>query len=357
MQVTLEAVSKRFDALVAVDQVSLGVAGGEFFTLLGPSGCGKTTLLRMVAGFTPPDAGEVVFGAERVTGVPAHKRDTGMVFQNYALFPQLTVFDNVAYGLRARRVGGAEIRRRVGEILAAVQLGPLAERFPGQLSGGQQQRVALARALVIRPRVLLMDEPLSNLDAKLRVSMREEIRRIQRTLGITTLYVTHDQEEAMAVSDRCAILHEGRVQQIGPAEEIYYAPANRFVAEFMGACNVVEVAVAGYDAERSLVRGTFAGSPVVFRAPAPPTAPVLTILLRPEWTRIVEEQADGDSNAIPARVVARTFLGSTASYELEMAGGQRFRLNVPDPGRSDLRREGETLRFRFDPDRPVILTP
>ena len=357
MQVTLENISKRFGALVAVDGVSFSVGAGEFFTLLGPSGCGKTTLLRMIAGFTLPDAGEIVIGSERVTQVPPHKRDTGMVFQNYALFPQLSVFDNAAYGLRARRIGGAEIRRRVREILETVHLGPLADRYPGQLSGGQQQRVALARALVIQPRVLLMDEPLSNLDAKLRVSMREEIRRIQRSLGLTTLYVTHDQEEAMAVSDRCAILHGGRVQQVGPAEEIYYAPANRFVAEFMGACNVVEVVVTGYDADRGLVRGLLADTPIMFHASAPPTAPTVTILLRPEWVRVVEESAETAINVVSTHVIARTFLGSSVSYELETAGKTRFRLHVPDPGRKDLRLEGDTLRFCFDPDRPVVLTP
>ncbi len=357
MQIRLENLSKRFGALLAVNSVSLSMAAGEFFALLGPSGCGKTTLLRMIAGFALPDAGEIFFGDECVTLVAPHKRDTGMVFQNYALFPQLSAFENVAYGLRARRVGGAEIRRRVGEILDVVQLGTFADRFPGQLSGGQQQRVALARALVIQPRVLLMDEPLSNLDAKLRVSMREEIRRIQRSLGLTTLYVTHDQEEAMAVSDRCAILHGGRVQQVGPAEEIYYAPANRFVAEFMGACNLFDVTVTGYDSGGGVVRGLYAGTPIAFRASAPPSAPSVTILVRPEWARIVTESERAGVNVLATKVIARTFLGSSVSYDLETTGGLRVRLDVPDPGRRELRDEGDTLLFGFDLDRPVALAP
>src|SRR5512139_2190929 len=215
MRVIFHKISKRFGPIRAVDDVSLTIEEGEFFTLLGPSGCGKTTLLRLVAGFYQPDAGEIRFGDRRVNEVPPHKRETGMVFQNYALFPHLSVFENVAYGLKARKVPQAEIRRRIGAILEGVQLAGLEDRAPSQLSGGQQQRVALARALVISPQILLMDEPLSNLDARLRVSMREEIRRIQKDLGITTIYVTHDQEEAMAISDRIAIFNTGQTQQIG----------------------------------------------------------------------------------------------------------------------------------------------
>lgn len=226
--------------MVVVNHVDLTIGDGEFFTLLGPSGCGKTTLLRMIAGFNDPDEGDILFDGESVLSLPAHKRDTGMVFQNYALFPHLSVADNVAYGLKARGIKGHELKERVATILEAVQLGGMEARYPRQLSGGQQQRVALARALVIRPRVLLMDEPLSNLDAKLRVSMREEIRRIQQNLGITTVYVTHDQEEAMAVSDRIAIFYAGHLQQVASPAAIYFSPANRFTAEFMGSCNILE---------------------------------------------------------------------------------------------------------------------
>ncbi len=222
MRVRLTGITKRFGPLKAVDNVSLAIDEGEFFTLLGPSGCGKTTLLRTIAGFYYPDAGEIRFGERVINEIPPNKRETGMVFQNYALFPHLSVFDNIAYGLRARKVPRREIDARVGAILESVQLDGLEDRPPGKLSGGQQQRVALARALVISPQILLMDEPLSNLDAKLRVNMREEIRRIQKRLGITTIYVTHDQEEAMAVSDRIAILNRGRLEQVGSPAEVYF---------------------------------------------------------------------------------------------------------------------------------------
>jgi ABC-type Fe3+/spermidine/putrescine transport system ATPase subunit len=214
--ISIAAVSRSFGTVRAVDNVDLEVREGEFFTLLGPSGCGKTTLLRMIAGFCELEAGEIRFGERRIDRLPAHLRDIGMVFQNYAVFPNLTVAGNVAYGLRARRVISAEIARRVDEALQLVQLGGYGERWPHQLSGGQLQRVAIARALVIRPQVLLFDEPLSNLDARLRVSMRGEIRELQKSLGITAIYVTHDQEEAMSVSDRIALMSAGKLAQVGP---------------------------------------------------------------------------------------------------------------------------------------------
>src|SRR5678815_3891222 len=237
--VRVDRVSKRFlhrvkGTVYAARDVALDVQPGEFLTLLGPSGCGKTTTLRMIAGYEMPDAGRIRFGGQDVTGDPANRRNIGFVFQNYALFPHLSIFENVAYGLRVRGVDEAEIRRRVGEVLALVGLGGYEQQFSSQLSGGEQQRVALARAIVIRPRVLLFDEPLSNLDAKLRVQMRHEIRELQRTLGITTVYVTHDQEEAMAVSDRIAVMSQGSVVQEGTAEDLYYRPGSEFVATFVG---------------------------------------------------------------------------------------------------------------------------
>ena len=259
MRVELTNITKRFGPLRAVDDVSLTIGEGDFFTLLGPSGCGKTTLLRTIAGFYHPDAGEIRFGERLVNHIPAHRRETGMVFQNYALFPHLSVFDNIAYGLRARKVPKPEIAERIGRIIKSVQLEGLERRAPSKLSGGQQQRVALARALVISPQILLMDEPLSNLDAKLRVSMREEIRRIQKELGITTIYVTHDQEEAMAVSDRIAILNRGRLEQVGAPAEIYYRPESRFTAEFMGSSNIIEMDVTGYDEADARIAAETAG--------------------------------------------------------------------------------------------------
>ncbi len=237
-RVKLENVTKVYGAVVAVDHASLEIEHGELFTLLGPSGCGKTTTLRIIAGFEVPEEGRVYFDDEDVTFKKPYERGTAMVFQNYALWPHMTVYDNIAYGLRIRKIPENEIRRRVREVLELVKLEGMENRYPLQLSGGQQQRVALARALVVEPRVLLLDEPLSNLDAKLRVEMREEIKRIQKRLGITTIYVTHDQLEAMSISDRVAIMNEGRILQIGSPREIYFYPRSLFVADFIGRSNI-----------------------------------------------------------------------------------------------------------------------
>src|SRR5262245_55262953 len=237
--IAIEGVARTFGTVRAVDDVSLTIRDGEFFTLLGPSGCGKTTLLRMVAGFCALDRGRSLFGTERIDTLPPHRRNTGMVFQNYAVFPNLTVGDNVAYGLRARRITGDELKRRVAHALKLVQLDDFAPRWPHQLSGGQLQRVAIARAVVIRPHVLLLDEPLSKLDAKLGVEMRGEIRALQRTRGITVIYVTHDQEEALAMSDRIAVMRAGRLEQVDDPATIYRRPATTFVASFVGITNLL----------------------------------------------------------------------------------------------------------------------
>ncbi len=238
--VIIKKAVKKYGDFTALNGVDLDIKPGEFFTLLGPSGCGKTTLLRMIAGFNTVDGGEIYFDDKLINRVEAHKRDIGMVFQNYAIFPHLTVAENVAYGLKAKKVPKGEIARRVEEALDLVQIGKLKDRKPNELSGGQQQRVALARAFVIEPSVLLMDEPLSNLDAKLRVQMRTVIKKLQRRLGITTIYVTHDQEEALAISDRIAVMKEGNIMQVGSPEEIYKHPENTFVAGFIGVSNFVE---------------------------------------------------------------------------------------------------------------------
>lgn len=234
VEVVLKDITKRFGKVVAASDVSLKIDEGEFFTLLGPSGCGKTTTMRIIAGLEQPDKGRVYFDSKDITDAPPYKRNTGMVFQNYALWPHMSVFENVAYGLRVRKIPKVDVNKRVHEVLDLVKLGDLAGRFPSQLSGGQQQRVALARALVIEPEVLLLDEPLSNLDAKLRVEMREEIKELQKRLKITTIYVTHDQEEAMAVSDRMAIQNKGIIEQIGSPIEVYSRPRNILVATFLG---------------------------------------------------------------------------------------------------------------------------
>ena len=240
VSVKLVGVTKRFGETVAVDRLTVEIEHGELFTFLGPSGCGKSTTLRVIAGFELPEEGRVFFDEQDVTLLKPYKRGVAMVFQNYALWPHMTVFDNVAYGLKLRKLPKQEVRERVKRILELVRLEGLEDRYPSQLSGGQQQRVALARALVVEPKVLLLDEPLSNLDAKLRLEMREEIKRIQRELGITTIYVTHDQEEAMSISDRVAILNKGRLMQVGTPQEIYYRPANVFVASFIGRSYVLE---------------------------------------------------------------------------------------------------------------------
>jgi spermidine/putrescine ABC transporter ATP-binding subunit len=244
-RVELRSVTKRFGDVVAVDKATLSVERGELFTLLGPSGCGKTTALRIVAGFELPDEGRVLFDGEDVTLRKPYERGCAMVFQNYALWPHMTVFDNVAYGLRMKKLPKEEARRRVRGVLELVGLEGMEDRYPLQLSGGQQQRVALARALVVEPRVLLMDEPLSNLDAKLRLKMREELRKLQKRLGITTIYVTHDQEEAMSLSDRIAVMNRGRILQIGTPLEVYSKPANLFVATFIGRSSVIRGKVEG----------------------------------------------------------------------------------------------------------------
>ena len=240
MNVSLQHLTKKLGDTMAVNDVTLTIADGELFSLLGPSGCGKTTLLRLVAGFYPPDSGEIRFGERRINDVPPNKRNAGMVFQSYALWPHMTVFENVAYGLDVRAVSADEKKRRVLEALEVIRMTEYAGRSPNQLSGGQQQRVALARALVIKPDVLLLDEPLSNLDAQLRLELREEIRRIHNELRLTSIYVTHDQQEALSLADHVAVMREGCVEQVGTPQELYRAPRNKFVAGFLGEANFIE---------------------------------------------------------------------------------------------------------------------
>ncbi len=354
MRVELTGITKRFGNVKAVDDVTLAIGEGDFFTLLGPSGCGKTTLLRTIAGFYTPDEGEIRFGERRVNDVPPHRRETGMVFQNYALFPHLSVFDNIAYGLRARKVTRREIKSRISTIIKSVQLDGLEDRPPSQLSGGQQQRVALARALVISPQILLMDEPLSNLDAKLRVSMREEIRRLQKELGITTIYVTHDQEEAMAISDRIAILNRGRLEQLGEPAEIYYRPQSRFAAEFMGASNIIEMDVVGYDPDASLIAAEASGTRLQIRGERPGDGRII-LSVRPEWIRVVNEPAAGKMNVVSGTVLSSTFLGSMVRYRVAGPGGATLTIEVHDPEAKGIRGNGELLWYHIPPDRPVVL--
>jgi len=350
----IEQLRKRYADVAALDGVSLRIEGGEFFTLLGPSGCGKTTLLRCIAGFLRPDAGQILCDGERLDRLPAHKRDIGMVFQNYAIFPHLTVFENVAYGLRARRVEPADIRRRAMDALHLVQMDALADRRPDQLSGGQQQRVALARAMAIRPRLLLMDEPLSNLDAKLRVEMRTEIRRLQRELGITTVYVTHDQEEALAISERLAVMNAGQVEQVGFPWDVYQAPQSAFVAQFIGTSN----ALAGQSliAEGEWVRVDVGGWMLRARRRGGLAGQVLAVF-RPEALSLTGDDLGSSQATIgEATVVSREFLGAVLRYRLKLDDGRLIHLDEHKPDAARLRPEGVRVRFALRPE-DVMLFP
>jgi iron(III) transport system ATP-binding protein len=335
-----------------IDCLSLTISDGSFFTLLGPSGCGKTTLLRTLAGFLPVESGAIRFGDQDVTRIPAHRRDIGMVFQDYALFPDKTVFDNVAYGLRARRRDEATIRNKVGEYLERVGLTGLAARRPAELSGGQRQRVALARALVIGPQVLLMDEPLSNLDAKLRVQVRDTIADLQREAGITTVFVTHDQEEALALSDRIGLMRQGRLEQIGPAEEIYGAPVSSYVADFVGAANVIAVMTGGHADPASPVTLRLSGYPVTARAAAQLPAGEVWLLARPE--EIVLSGAEGPE-AMPGLILRRQFLGSRTSYRVRL--GQEGPVIAVDMAGPDHARfsPDDNVHVHFDPVRTRVV--
>ncbi len=306
---------KRYGQVAALDHVSVSFADGEFFGLLGPSGSGKTTLLRSIAGFIELDSGQVLLDGEDIGHTPVHKRDIGMVFQNYALFPHMTVFDNVAFGLSVRKADNAEIKRRVDEILGLVRLSGLQERKPKQLSGGQQQRVALARALVTRPKVLLLDEPLGALDKHLREEMQVELRRIQREVGITTIFVTHDQEEAMTLSDRIAILDQGRIVQLGAPLDVYEHPLNRFAAGFLGVANFLEgrvTAVSGTEARIDLALG---GQAVAAAEGMRANAPVL-LAVRPEKIDVAAGDAGAGPNSLSGTVTSAVFSGSSTTYRV-----------------------------------------
>jgi putative spermidine/putrescine transport system ATP-binding protein len=330
---SLRGVSAHYGRTQVLQDLSLDVAEGELVSLLGASGCGKTTTLRLVAGFLPPTAGTIRLGDREITRLPAHARNIGLVFQTYALFPHLSVRDNVAFGLKQRRVPAAERRARAGAMLERVGLAPLTGRYPGELSGGQRQRVALARALVIDPPLLMLDEPLSNLDARLRVEMRVEIRRLQRTSGATAVYVTHDQEEAFSISDRVAIMQAGRIEQVGPPEELYARPANAFVARFVGFENLIEmqaIAEAG-DAVRARLPGGHALD-LARRDFAVPQQHFV-FAARPEGLRVASS-----GPGIPARIGLRTYLGRAYQYRCETTAGELIAngpLSAPlEPGAS-----------------------
>lgn len=348
MYLTLEHLTKKFPArtkqageVTAVDDVSLSIEKGQFITLLGPSGCGKTTTLRLVAGFEFPTSGHIILDDKHLEDVPPNRRDMAMVFQSYAIFPHLNVFENIAYGLKIKKLGTAEIQRRVADVMKLTQLTGLEDRAPNQLSGGQQQRVALARALVVEPKVLLFDEPLSNLDAKLREEMRFEIRDLQKRLGITAIYVTHAQEEALVMSDLIAIINKGKLAQLGTPEQIYEHPRSRFVADFIGLSDFLPARVESLDALTTRV--AVAGALLTVSA-TPGVTPNQSLLLhiRPYDIKFVDESAQ--ENVLPASIKQATYLGNIMDYRAEVGQGLALRVQASTDRRYAV---GDRVRLHF----------
>jgi spermidine/putrescine transport system ATP-binding protein len=345
--VRLERVTKRFDDVVAVDDISLEIAHGSFFALLGPSGCGKTTTLRMIGGFEDPTEGVVYLGDHDVTHLPSYKRDVNTVFQSYALFPHLSVFENVAFGLKRKGLKGDTVRGRVQEILRIVGLQGFENRKPRQLSGGQQQRVALARALVNRPRVLLLDEPLGALDLKLRKQMQLELKAIQHDVQVTFIHVTHDQEEAMTMADTIAVMNAGRIEQLGSPDDLYERPQTAFVAGFLGVSNLLRGTVAGEDSvnvdgtEIQVPRETLAGR-----------TGAVSVGIRPEKIRLGE----GDLNSLSGTVVERAYIGVSTEYIVKTPAG-RMTVFVQNAGRAPVLSEGDPATLSWSPEATFVVDP
>lgn len=317
ISIRIENLTKRFGAVTALNNLDLSIAPGELFFLLGPSGCGKTTLLRSMAGFYIPEQGSIFFGDEDVTKLEPHKRNTGMMFQSYALWPHMTVAGNVAFGLEERKISKTEIKQRVGEALESVRMSQYADRRPNQLSGGQQQRVALARALVIRPRCLLLDEPLSNLDAKLRLEMRTEIRRVCKEFKLTTVYVTHDQKEALSISDRMAILENGHILQVGTPREVYKRPTRKTVAHFIGETDFIPGKVLGLEGPKVTVETAIGNFDGILGDPTcpPKVGDQVTLSIRPECWELSRDRG-AEQNCVHGRIGEFVYLGEVAQYEL-----------------------------------------
>jgi putative spermidine/putrescine transport system ATP-binding protein len=351
-ELKLNGLTKTYREVRAVDDVSLSVTGGEFVTMLGPSGSGKTTTLMLVAGFVDPDIGDVFLDGVRVTDTPTHRRGIGMVFQHYALFPHMTVFENIAYPLKMRKVPRAEIKTRVGSVLGMVQLPDVADRYPRQLSGGQQQRIAVARALVYEPRLLLMDEPLGALDRKLREQMQLELRNLQQTLGITTLYVTHDQEEAMSMSDRIVVMREGKIEQVGTPGQLYEHPKTFFVANFIGESNILD----------GKIRSE--GESWLFEAPEGLKIPVILselmdyrnpqLVIRPE--RVMFSTGEPLDVSLPGKVVSVTYLGERIRFSIRLSEG--ISISAVHPNTTDLHRPqvGESIKVGWNSNDVSIIT-
>ena len=358
--VRLEDVVKNYAGYVAVDNISLTIKGGEFFSLLGPSGCGKSTTLSMIGGFDEPSSGAIYLGGTDVSHLPPYKRDVNTVFQSYALFPHLTVADNVAFGLRRKGVAKAEIESRVKEMLGLVDLDRFASRKPVQLSGGQQQRVALARALVNRPKLLLLDEPLGALDMKLRKQMQLELKRIQSEVGITFLFVTHDQEEAMVMSDRLAVMAGGRIEQVGAPADVYDNPCSEFVAAFLGVSNLMpgEVTSRGNGADTAAVKLADGTLIKVESSKLKGPATDVKIGVRPEKFHIfgLGDNAGPEWNVIEATVGEAVYLGVSHQYTVESRGGQMLTVYVQNLGTRMLQ-QGETVRLAWHPEHTFVIEP
>ncbi len=359
VDVRLVDVTKRFGDVVAVDHINLEVQDGEFFSLLGPSGCGKTTTLRMIGGFEEPTSGLIELQGQDVTWLPPYRRNVNTVFQNYALFPHLNVFENVAFGLRRRGVKGPELSSRVGEMLRLVELPGYEKRRPSQISGGQAQRVALARALINRPAVLLLDEPLGALDLKLRKQMQVELKRIQQEVGITFIYVTHDQEEAMTMSDRIAVMSAGRYEQLGNPEELYERPRTRFVAGFLGVSNLLQGTLEGGADAYAVIR---LRTGIGIRVPRGLTNghSEVEVGVRPEKIRLFAETADppGDANVLDGVIRDASYLGVSTQYIVETSIGEGvavYEQNVERTEHGSLHRSGERVRLAWSPDHTFVV--
>ena len=354
-KVLLEHVERRFGDVIALSALDLAIETGEFLTLLGPSGCGKTTTLRMIAGFIDPTAGRIMMDGRDITDLPPNRRQVGMVFQNYALFPHLTVAENIGFGMKQHGASAQERRARVGELLDLIKLPDTATRYPAELSGGQRQRVAIARAVARPPQILLMDEPLGALDLKLREAMQRELRAIQKKLGITTLYVTHDQTEAMMMSDRIVVMNNGRVEQIGSGEDIYLRPATRFVAQFVGRINFLAAQAAGAGAPGQIkVAGNLLAPPAAGGLALNQRA--VTLAIRPEHVRILPDgNAPTGYNALRGRLTERIFVGSSTQLTVEVDAGVALTLDArPD---DTIPPVGANILIGWEPDRAVLLAP
>jgi spermidine/putrescine transport system ATP-binding protein len=347
--VELREVNKVFGGYTALRDVSFEIREGEFMTFLGPSGCGKTTCLRLISGFDTPTSGQILIAGQDVTADPPYRRDVNQVFQSYALFPHLTIYENIAFGLRMKKIPQAEIKARVDRVVEMTSLGAFTDRKPAQMSGGQRQRVALARAIVCEPKVLLLDEPLSALDAKLRSQMRVELKQLQKRLGMTFIFVTHDQEEALTMSDRVAVINAGRVEQIGTVNEIYYQPATRFVATFIGDTNIVEADVVsrGAGAMRCRLEG---GVELTVKTARPVDGDRILLSLRPEKVRLYRQNPGGE-NCIKGCVSVEIFKGAVDDLTIILDGGLELGALLANDGQADFEfHEGETVYARIQPE-------